>query len=66
MSENVYNLRFQEENPTTIQELKEVVENFARGVSKETLLTIADNFMKRAQFCYRENGGHFEHLLKRL
>ena len=41
-------------------ELKMVVETFTR----DTLLRVSDNFMKRAAFCVRENGGHFEHILK--
>ena len=58
--------KIQEKRPITIKELQDVVENFARGVRKETLLKVADNFMKRAEFCYSENGGNFKHLLDKL
>ena len=54
-----------EEKPKTVEDLKEVVETFSRSIQKETLWKVADNFMKRVQFCFDENGGHFEHLLKK-
>ena len=50
--------------PKTLQELKAIVENFATRITKDTLLKVADNFMKRVKLCLDENGGHFEHLLK--
>ena len=54
-----------EEKPKTVEDLKEVVETFSRSIQKETLWKVADNFMKRVQFCFDENGGHFQHLLKK-
>ena len=58
--------KIQEKRPITIKELQNVVENFARGVRKETLLKVADDFMKRAGFCYSEDGRNFKHLLDKL
>ena len=37
---------------------KVIVENVANGYS-------ADNFCTRAKLCIQENGGHFEHMLKK-
>ena len=54
--------RVRKEKPKTVVELKAVVENFVGEISKETLLNVADNFIKRAKMCHQQDGGHFEHL----
>ena len=50
--------------PKSIEELKNVVERFAKGQKMETILRAANNFVKRAKLCVEQEGGHFEHLLK--
>ena len=52
--------------PKNIEDLKQTVEDFARSVSRETLLAVADNFYKRSKLCLEEKGGHFEHKLKKI
>ena len=49
--------------PSNIEELKNIVEEFASGVSEEFLRKIARHTRKRAALCVQEQGGHFEHLL---
>ena len=51
--------------PKTIFDLKKVVENYANQITRDTLHRVADNFMERVKICYQEDGGHFEHLLKK-
>ena len=58
--------KIQEKRPTTIKELQDVVRKLCERSTKKTLLKVADNFMKRAEFCYSENGGNFKHLLDKL
>ena len=36
-----------------------IVENFAKGISRDTLLRVADNFCTRAKCCIHEECGHF-------
>ena len=43
-----------------------IVENFAKGISQDTLLRVADNFYNRAKLCIQEEGGHFEYPLKKI
>ena len=54
-----------EKKPKTICDLKKVVENYANQITRDTLHRVADNFMRRVKICYQEDGGHFEHLLKK-
>ena len=54
-----------DKKPKSLEELKLIVENFAKGISQDTLLRVADNFCTRAKLCIQEEGGHFEYLLKK-
>ena len=54
-----------DKKPKSLEELKLIVENFAKGISRDTLLRVADNFCTRAKLCIQEEGGHFEYLLKK-
>ena len=49
--------------PETIPELMSVVEDFAKSLSK--VRRMVQNIRKRAQICVDQNGGHFEHMLKK-
>ena len=51
--------------PSTIDELKRVVQNFLNTMSKEDLFRVTANFDKRAAFCLKLNGGHIEQILKK-
>ena len=51
--------------PSTIDELKRVVQNFLNTMSKEDLFRVTANFEKRAAFCLKLNGGHIEQILKK-
>jgi hypothetical protein len=47
--------------PQTIEDLKE---NIAiSNISQETLKKVVRNMVTRANTCYAENGGRFQHLL---
>jgi hypothetical protein len=50
--------------PSTIDELKDVVEEVCETIGPEMIKNAAANFRKRAEFCVAENGGHFEHKMK--
>ena len=50
--------------PTTLQELKEVVEDFASNFDPVMARSMARHTRKRAQLCVDQAGGHFEHLVK--
>ena len=54
-----------QKKPKTIPELKAIVETYVSRIPRDTLLRVADNFMERAKICNQEDGGHFEHLLKK-
>ena len=41
-----------------------IVENFAKGISRDTLLRVADTFCTRAKLCIQEKGWPFEYLSK--
>ena len=49
-----------DERPKSLNQLKLIVENFAR----ETLFKVADNFCTRAESRLQEAGGNFQHILK--
>ena len=42
-----------------------IVENFAKGISRDTRLRVADTFCTRAKICIQEEGGHSKYLLKK-
>ena len=42
-----------------------IAENFAKGISRDTRLRVADTFCTRAKICIQEEGGHFKYLLKK-
>ena len=50
--------------PTTLQELKEVVEDFASNFDPVKARSMARHTRKRAQLCVDQAGGHFEHLVE--
>ena len=54
-----------DKRPKSLNQLKLIVENFAREIPRETLFKVADNFRTRAEFCLQEAGGHFQHILKK-
>ena len=49
-----------DKRPKSLNQLKLIVENFAREIPQETLFKVADNFCTRAEFCLQEAGGHFQ------
>ena len=49
--------------PTTINELKNVVENYFDSLSPEFIKNCVRNIRKRAEICVKQKGGHFEHLM---
>lgn len=49
--------------PKTLQELKELVEEFARNMDEDMVRRMARHTRRRAELCRSERGGHFEHLL---
>ena len=50
--------------PTTIDELKAVVEDVVRTVPVEMIRQAATNIRKRCRACIQADGGHFESFLK--
>ena len=54
-----------EVNPKSLEELKLIAENFVKGISRDTLLRVADNFCTSDKLCIQEKGGHFDYLLKK-
>ena len=49
--------------PKTVQELKELVEDFARNMDEDMVRRMARHTRRRAELCRSEREGHFEHLL---
>ena len=45
--------------PKSLNQLKLIVENFAREIPRETLFKVADNFRTWTEFFLQEAGGHF-------
>ena len=52
-----------EEQPKTIEELKAVVENFFQSLSEDLVRRTVSNILKRAEFCVKNKGDHFEYEL---
>ena len=52
-------------DPSTIAELKTVVEAFAVNMSEEEVWKIVCTTKKRAELCRDNFGEHFEHMLKK-
>lgn len=50
-------------NPGTIDELKLAITNYTNSITRETLVKVFDNKIKRVNLCIQQNGGHFQHLL---
>ena len=49
--------------PSTMQELKDAVEDVAQTIPEEIIRAAASNLRKRCQACIEADGGHFEFLL---
>ena len=54
-----------EETKNGFRSQKSCWENYANQITRDTLHRVGDNFMERVKICYQEDGGHFEHLLKK-
>lgn len=52
-----------EQNPHTIDDLKDNIRNCIRSITHEELTRVFMNLLKRAQKCLDADGGHFQHLL---
>ena len=52
-----------EVKPSTIPELKTVVEEYFAGLTPDFINKCVGNIRKRAELCIQANGSHFEHLL---
>lgn len=50
--------------PSSIEELKSIVEGFAASLDPTEVNKAVRSITKRAQACAAKNGGHFQHLLK--
>ena len=51
--------------PSTLTELKNIVEDFAADMREEDIRKMVQHTKKRAELCKDNFGGHFEHLLKK-
>ena len=49
--------------PSTIKELKLVVNMFAAELSEDAVIRATQHIGRKAQACVHENGAHFEHAL---
>lgn len=49
--------------PQTLEQLKGIVEDFAKNIDADLLRRTARHTRRRAELCCAEGGGHFEHLL---
>ena len=54
-----------EKQPTNIRELKAAVEEFNASLTEADVRKMCANMLKRAWYCLQQDGGHFEHLLKK-
>ena len=53
-----------EVQPSTIEDLKTVVEDYFASLTPDFVNKCVLNIKKRAKLCIKARGGHFEHLLK--
>ena len=51
------------QQPESIEQLCEIVENFASNMSEDQVRKMVSNVRKRAQKCVEVNGDHFEHIM---
>ena len=51
--------------PSTLQELKDVVEDFASNIDPAKVRSMVRHARYRAELCVAEGGGHIEHLVKK-
>ena len=51
--------------PSTIAELKTVIEDFAVNMSEEEVWKMVRNTKRKAELCRDNFGGHLKHLLKK-
>lgn len=58
LKEKVY-----QEEPTTVENMKERIRNACRHIDRQTLLRCHETFKKRIEMCIQVQGHHFEHLL---
>ena len=54
------------QQPTTIPQLKAIVEEVAANLSGDVLRAVMANFRKRCEVCLEFDGGHFEYALERF
>ena len=52
--------------PSTLEQLKQVVEDFATHFDPEKARAMARHTRYRAQLCVNLAGGHFEHLVRKM
>ena len=50
-----------EAQPSTIPQLKKVVEEFFDSLSPDFINNCVGNIRRRAELCIKSKGGHFEH-----
>ena len=53
-------------NPSTTDEVIDIIKQYAAGCSENVLKWVALNVMKWAKLCLEANGGHFQHLLNKV
>ena len=51
--------------PSSMEELREIVTDFALSLSPEEIRKAVNHLQVRAEVCIGENGDNFEHLLKK-
>ena len=51
--------------PSTLEQLKQVVEDFAANFDPEKARSMARHTRYRAQLCVNQAGGHFQHLVRK-
>jgi len=54
-----------ENAPITRLDMMNRIKRVCEGITPEILRSILDNFENRLRLCLRNNGGHFEHLIRR-
>ena len=51
--------------PSSVEELKATVEGFADSLHPDEVFKAAENIKRRAKICVSQNGGQFQHLLRK-